>query len=77
MVATEARQTEAFRILIEEVQSKGRAGEEQKEIVLKADLAGAEKGTREIAEGWAFEKTYHLIGEITEVLLKGRCGQCS
>jgi hypothetical protein len=46
---------------------QGRAGEEQKEIVLKADLAGAEKGTREIAEGWAFEKTYHLIGEITEV----------
>ncbi len=46
---------------------QGRAGEQQKEIVLKADLAGAEKGTREIAEGWAFEKTYHLIGEITEV----------
>jgi len=46
---------------------QGRAGEAQKEIVLKADLAGAEKGAREIAEGWAFEKTYHLIGEITEV----------
>ncbi len=46
---------------------QGRAGDEQKEIVLKADLAGAEKGTREIAQGWAFEKTYHLIGEITEV----------
>jgi hypothetical protein len=45
---------------------QGRAGEERKEIVLKTDLANAEKGGRDVAEGWAFQKTYHLIGEITE-----------
>jgi hypothetical protein len=44
---------------------QGNAADEQKEIVLRVDLAKAPKGTREVAEGWAFEKTYHLIGELT------------
>jgi hypothetical protein len=45
---------------------QGRAGAEKKEMVLRTDLNSAEKGGREIAQGWAFQKTYHLIGEITE-----------
>lgn len=49
------------------VRLEGRAGDEQKEIVLKADLSAASRGDRSIAEGWAFEKSYHLIGEITRV----------
>ena len=44
---------------------QGDAGEEQKELVLRADLANAPKGTREIAQRWAFEKSYFLIGELT------------
>ncbi len=44
---------------------QGDAGDEQKELVLRADLAKAPKGTREVAERWAFEKTYYLIGELT------------
>jgi len=46
---------------------QGRAGTQKKEIVVKADLASAEKGARDLAENWAFQKTYHLIGEITAV----------
>ncbi len=45
---------------------QGRAGEEKKEILVKTGLASAEKGARDIAEAWAFQKTYHLIGEITK-----------
>jgi hypothetical protein len=44
---------------------QGNAGDQQKELVLRANLEDAPKGTREVAEHWAFEKTYHLIGELT------------
>lgn len=46
---------------------EGRAGNEKKDMVLKADLTAASRGDRTIAQGWAFEKSYHLIGEITRV----------
>lgn len=44
---------------------QGRALNEKKEVVLRADLSEAPEGTREIAQQWAFEKTYYLIGELT------------
>lgn len=43
---------------------KGRAGERQKELVFRRSLDRAPSGGPEIARNWAFEKTYHLIGEI-------------
>lgn len=46
---------------------EGEAGAVKKEMVLKASLQGASKGDQAIARGWAFEKSYYLIGEITRV----------
>ncbi len=46
---------------------EGEAGAAKKEMVLKASLQGASQGDRGIARGWAFEKSYYLIGEITRV----------
>ena len=46
---------------------EGEAGAVKKEMVLKASLRGASQGDRGIARGWAFEKSYYLIGEITRV----------
>jgi len=49
------------------VRFRGNAGEEAKDVVVRANLANATPGDRTIAQGWAFEKTYHLIGEITRL----------
>lgn len=46
---------------------QGRAGLVQKDMVLKASLAAATQGDRGIARGWAFEKSYYLIGEVTRL----------
>lgn len=46
---------------------QGRAGLVQKDMVLKASLAAATQGDRSIARGWAFEKSYYLIGEVTRL----------
>ena len=46
---------------------EGRAGAVKKDMVLKASLGGAMQGDRGIAQGWAFQKSYHLIGEMTRV----------
>ncbi|MDK1020438.1 MAG: VWA domain-containing protein [Candidatus Hydrogenedentes bacterium] len=46
---------------------EGAAGAKKKEMVLKTSLRGASQGNRDIARGWAFEKSYYLIGEITRL----------
>ena len=46
---------------------EGLAGETRKDMVLKASLGTSTQGDRGIAQGWAFQKSYHLIGEITRV----------
>ncbi|NLN92052.1 MAG: VWA domain-containing protein [Candidatus Hydrogenedens sp.] len=43
----------------------GRAGVENKEMIFRARFSDAQSGGREIAQGWAFEKAYHLIGEMS------------
>lgn len=43
----------------------GDAGSAQKEVVFRADLDDATKGDAAIARNWAFQKSYHLIGEIS------------
>lgn len=45
---------------------QGEAGLVKKDLVLKASLRDASEGDGSIARGWAFEKSYHLIGEITQ-----------
>ncbi len=45
----------------------GQAGEKAKEMVFRADLNEAEQGGAEIAQAWAFQKAYHLIGEISRL----------
>lgn len=45
----------------------GRAGREKKELVFKASLKEGATGDEQIARGWAFQKTYHIIGEICRV----------
>ncbi len=47
------------------VRITGRAGEKAKEMVFRADLNEAERGGAEIAQAWAFQKAYHIIGEIS------------
>lgn len=44
----------------------GKAGVEDKEMIFRARFSEAEAGGREIAQGWAFEKAYHLIGEMSQ-----------
>jgi Ca-activated chloride channel family protein len=46
------------------MQLTGVAAAQKKEMILKANLSEAEKGDKTIAKGWAFQKIYHLIGEI-------------
>ncbi|HDP34944.1 MAG TPA: VWA domain-containing protein [Candidatus Hydrogenedentes bacterium] len=43
----------------------GHAGELKKELVFRVSLEEARKGGQDIAQGWAFEKAYHIIGEIS------------
>lgn len=45
----------------------GSAMDTRKELVFKANLADAAEGDETIARGWAFQKTYHVIGEICRV----------
>jgi len=45
----------------------GRGHDGQKEIIFKQALDEAASGTADIARGWAFQKIYYLIGEITRV----------
>lgn len=49
------------------VRMKGRAGDEEKELLFKAAFKNAAKGDSEIARQWAFQKVYYLIGEICRV----------
>lgn len=46
---------------------EGTAGRGEKELVFKADLAGAVSGDPDIARQWAFQKIYYLIGEMVRV----------
>jgi len=43
----------------------GQAGDVRKELVFRADIETAKKGGKEIAQGWAFAKSYDIIGEIS------------
>lgn len=43
----------------------GRAAEKHKELVFRADFSAAGVGGADIAQAWAFQKAYHLIGEIS------------
>lgn len=45
----------------------GRAEQGEKELVFKADLGKAGKGDAAIARQWAFQRIYHLIGEIVRL----------
>jgi len=45
----------------------GEALGNQKEIIFKTDLRQAATGDDQIARNWAFQKIYHLIGEICRV----------
>ncbi len=45
----------------------GVAGDREKELVFKTDLASAASGDDRIARNWAFQKIYYLIGEICRV----------
>ncbi|MBI2433119.1 MAG: VWA domain-containing protein, partial [Candidatus Hydrogenedentes bacterium] len=49
------------------VRLTGRALDQKKELVFRADLAQATVGDREIARNWAFQKSYDIIGEISRV----------
>jgi Ca-activated chloride channel family protein len=43
----------------------GRAADRKKELIFRTDLREAAGADREIARSWAFQKAYHLIGEIS------------
>lgn len=43
----------------------GHSGETVKELLFRADLSKAETGGKDVARGWAFQKAYHIIGEIS------------
>lgn len=45
----------------------GNTTDARKEIILTASLSGAEAGGERIAQEWAFQKSYSLIGEMTRV----------
>lgn len=47
------------------IRLEGKSGEKNREMVLKADLVGAARGDSVIARNWAFQKIYHLIGEVS------------
>jgi hypothetical protein len=47
------------------VRLQGKSGADEKEMVLHTDIARAQQGDAEIAKQWAFQKTYHLIGEVS------------
>ncbi len=43
----------------------GQVAGTKKEILFRAELGKAESGNADIARNWAFQKAYHLIGEIS------------
>ena len=45
----------------------GRARDTQKEVVFRANLEGAQSGDAAIAQQWAFQKAYYIIGEISRL----------
>jgi hypothetical protein len=47
------------------VRITGRAGETKKEVVFEANFKEAQSADDTVAKGWAFEKAYYLIGEIS------------
>jgi len=49
------------------VRLQGKSGADDKEMVLQADLSKAQRGDADIAKQWAFQKTYHLIGEVSRL----------
>jgi len=49
------------------VRITGRAGAGEKEIVFRENLAEAETGDVNIARNWGFQKSYHIIGEISRL----------
>lgn len=46
---------------------QGQAGDGMKEVVFRADLREAAGGDERIARNWAFQKAYHVIGEISRL----------
>jgi hypothetical protein len=44
----------------------GKALNQEKEVIFRANLEEAERGDGAIARGWAFQKAYHLIGRISQ-----------
>ena len=44
----------------------GTASGQEKDVVFKADLTAPSNGDPAIARNWAFQKSYHIIGEICE-----------
>ena len=49
------------------VRLSGTAGEINKEVLFQKSFADAEPGDASIANRWAFQKAYHLIGEISRL----------
>lgn len=47
------------------IRLEGKSGDKDRDMVLQADLAGAVQGDSAIARNWAFQKVYHLIGEVS------------
>ncbi len=47
------------------VRIAGRAGDTPKEVVFEAQFKDAQSSDGSVASGWAFEKAYHVIGEIS------------
>ena len=45
----------------------GLAGARKKEVIFRADLRKAGAGDENVARNWAFDKIYHLIGEMCRV----------
>lgn len=45
----------------------GKAGEKNKEILFRATLQSATAGEEDVARGWAFEKAYSIIGDISRL----------
>jgi hypothetical protein len=43
----------------------GKAGDRKKEVIFRTGFDAATEGSREIAQGWAFQKAYDIIGKIS------------
>ena len=56
----EAGEDKAFSVFL-----SGDAGSAKKEVIFRTDMESANAGTRAIADGWAFQKAYDIIGRIS------------